>query len=106
MVGVRAKRGDTLTLNCVRTDEDGNSVDLSSVSIACEMVGDGDSPVVFTVTKTDATNGAFNAVLSATVTEALPLRVYNCDIEFSVAGEIVSTETFWIAVEQDITNAD
>lgn len=101
---VRLKRGDTWTLECVRTDEDGVPVNLAGMTIASEIVG-GSVRKSLLPTVTDAAAGAFTLTLQPADTETLPLDLFRGDVEFIASGAVTSSETFRIVVEEDITNA-
>lgn len=106
MAQIYHKRGDTFSLSCVWNDATETPVDLSGYTILSQVRTDTyvDNLVV---TVTDAVNGEFTVTRAAPFTALWPLTNYQsnllCDIEFSIGGVVVSSETFEIIVSQDIT---
>ena len=107
MAQVYHKRGDTLSLSAVWLDSNNDPVDLTGYTVESQVraVGFVDD---LTVTITDATAGEF--VLSATATDTSMWPVTSsqssrsfCDIQFTIAGIVVSSETFQVVVVEDIT---
>lgn len=104
MVSFRLKRGDTWTLECVRTDADGAAVDLTGMTIASEIVANGVRKTLVP-TVTDAAAGEFTLSLAPGETETLQPVLFRGDVEFIASGAVTSSETFAIEVEEDFTNA-
>lgn len=98
------KRGDTFQLSCT-VENEGVPVDITNITIAAQVRRPDDELLQdLTVTKTDATNGAFTLGATAAETETWEVVRYQCDIELTEAnGEVNSTETFTINVLKDIT---
>jgi hypothetical protein len=106
MAQIYHKRADTFTLSCVWRDAAGSPVNLSGYIIASQVRTETfvDNLVV---TVTNAANGEFTVTRAASFTALWPITTYAtnlfCDIEFSLTGTVVSSETFEIVVVQDIT---
>lgn len=100
------KRGDTFSLTCVWRDSLGTPINISGYTIASQVRTDTFVDTLV-ITVTDAVNGAFTVTKAAPFTALWPLTSYQssllCDIEFSIGGVVVSSETFEIVVSQDIT---
>lgn len=114
MVVVCHKRGDTLDWDMQAVDVSGNPIDITGMSISCKVKA-GDFEDNLDATITDAEAGIFNLYRSASLTELwpisvkaigakLPERMFS-DVEFTLSGDVTSTETFEILVVEDITNA-
>lgn len=104
-LSIVAKRGDTFTLTCTRTDSAGSAVDLSGVTIGAEMRL-GATTITPTATITDAAAGEFKLTATAATAETWTVGAYKCDIEFTdIGGNVISTETFYVVIDPDITNA-
>lgn len=101
---LKPKRGDTWRFPCIRTDENGDPVNLSDTTIAAELVY-GTSRKSFDVEVTNATAGEFDLTLSAFDTAQLKTKPYKSDIEFTEFGVVESSETFLVDVIEDYTNA-
>lgn len=107
MAQVYHKRGDTLSLNVTWLDSNNDPVSLTGYTIESQVraVGFVDD---LTVTVTDAVAGEF--VISATaidttlwpITSSQASRTF-CDIQFTIGGIVVSSETFQIVIVEDIT---
>ena len=105
MATINVKRGDTLSLDCTRTDSAGSVVPLSG-SGAAEMTSFvNDTTISLNYSVLDAGAGQFRVSAPAAETINWSLGVYHCDIEFTVGSDVQSTETFLINVTKDITNA-
>lgn len=104
MAAFRPKRGDSWEFDCVRVDGSGDAIDLSLVDITASMRA-GDDVYDFTVTKTDAVNGAFRLSMAPAVTETMIPSLHLADVQFAQAGDVDSSETFNIVVQEDITGA-
>ena len=101
---LKFKRGDTLALDGVRTDINGDPFPLTGVSIACEMVR-GDLVVPITSAVSDPALGTFTLGLTASETASLDAGVWQCDIEFTDGTSVSSTQTFLMMAIGDVTNA-
>lgn len=101
---LKFKRGDTLALDGVRTDINGDPFPLAGVSIACEMVR-GDLVVPIASTVVDPALGAFTLDLTAIETSGLDAGIWQCDIEFTEGATVSSTQTFLMMAVGDVTNA-
>ena len=104
MATITHKRGDTFELAST-LESNGVAVDITSYTITSQARDEDDAVLQsFTVTKTDATNGAFSISATAAQTELWGLGSYSVDIEFvDGSGEVNSSETFTLSVLRDIT---
>ena len=100
------KRGDTLAINCTRTNAAGAAMDLTGLEIASKVRSGGFSDDL-TVTVTNAAAGQFTLARDAAGTALWPLTTAEspvlCDVQFSFGGVVASSETFIINVLEDIT---
>jgi|DEB0MinimDraft_6_1074348.scaffolds.fasta_scaffold58930_2 hypothetical protein len=102
-VALSHKRGDTLEFICTLSE---NSVvqDITSWTITCDLKREDVLTQELTVTKTDPTNGQFTISATAAQTANWQIGQHQADIEFiDTASFVVSTETFIVNVEKDIT---
>lgn len=99
-----AKRGDTISFGCTRTNGSGEAVDLTDVEIAATLLLGGET-ADFGVAKTSPETGEFTLTIAAGVSETLVPGVGRCDVEFTDGGVVTSTETFSLHVVEDVTNA-
>ncbi|CAB4125015.1 hypothetical protein UFOVP59_67 [uncultured Caudovirales phage] len=110
MQSISHKQGDTFSASCVWTDSTSTAINLTGYTITSQVrVLSG---VIFvdtlSVTITSAVNGAFTVSATPSATASWPVTTgqYNrmfCDIQFSKAGVVVSSETFEIIVVKEIT---
>ena len=105
MAKLTVKRGDTLRIECTWTDESGNPVNITGMSIAAQLATK-TTPTDLTVTIVDGPSGRFDLSLTATQTAAIAIDTYDIDVEFTDGAEVISTETFQVQFVKDITNAD
>jgi hypothetical protein len=96
------KRGDTFALTCTRRNAAGVAMNITSTTIASKMRL-GAAEVTLTVTPTIPASGVF--VLSATpaATQAWTAGLWRCDVQFTDAGDVRSTQTFLVSVVEDVT---
>ena len=101
---IKIKRGDTFKLTNVVTNE-GTALDISTGwSIRSQIRKDDVLIDELVPLITDGVNGVYTLTESSTgVTESWEVGFYECDIEYTVSGEVLSTETFMIEVVKDIT---
>lgn len=100
---INFKRGDTLRLECVRTDSAGLPVDLSTLAISSQVrAGSFVDDMVSVITSPLA--GEFTLSATAAQTSLWPVGNIYCDIEF-FGVETESSETFIIYTIEDITRA-
>lgn len=101
----RCKQGDTLLIEGTRVDGDGNPVSLAGVTVTSDILFGG-TRVALTATVVNAAAGRFDLSLTAEQTEALAVGPWLCDVQFEDStGGIVSSETFMLSVEADVTRA-
>lgn len=79
-------------------------VDISSWTITSKLAWAGKLISTFTVIITDGPAGTFSIQLDSTETALWKPRTYDMDVQFVRAEGKVSSETFLIVVERDITN--
>lgn len=103
---MKAKRGDTISFAGTLTDGEDAAVDLGDVGIAAALLIGG-TRYPFTVAKVDGgADGAFTLTIPAATSEGLPPGVGQADVEFTYpGGAVASTETFFVNLVEDITNA-
>lgn len=104
MAVIVTKRGDTLRLRCRWTDTTGAAVPLAGAVIAAWLRR---GPVIIQMVPdiTDVLDGTFSLSVASGDTDALTVGDWLADVEFQINGRVVSSETFTLAVLQDITNA-
>jgi hypothetical protein len=101
------KRGDTLSLSCEWKDDEGDPIDITSITIASK-VRSGTFSDDLVVTKTNSVLGQFTVTLPAADTALWPVTkaAFNrmfCDIQTTTGSTVLSTDTFEIVVVEDIT---
>lgn len=100
------KRGDTLAIDCTRTNAAGAPVDLTSCTITSQVRSGGFADDLV-VTVTDATGGLFTLTRNPAATALWPVSgeesLLLCDVQFAIGDAVVSSETFAIRVLEDIT---
>jgi hypothetical protein len=104
MAILKFKRGDTITILGVRTDADGATVDLSGVTISCEMKQNQTTQAVTTAIVGGGTAGDFRLSLSAAASLNLAVGDWLCDVKFA-SPAIFTTDTFTIEIQERITDA-
>lgn len=110
MESLNHKQGDTLTITGTWTDSSGVAIDLTGYTIASQVRVVTGTTFVDTLTATvvNTATGSFSLSATATQTSSWPVthgqytRTY-CDIQFSKAGVVVSSDTFEIVVLLGIT---
>jgi len=97
------KRGNTLLLSCLYR-ESGLAVDVTALTIRAQ-VRDASGALIeeLVITKLDQVTrpGEFTAGMAAPV--GWPAGIYVCDIKFTAAGVIRSTQTFRIQITEGET---
>lgn len=104
MADLVAKRGDTFTLTCTRTDSGGSAVDLTGQTITAQLRR-GSSVIDLTATITLAASGQFTLTALPTATDDWTTGRYLCDVQFVDGDDTVSTETFVVSIQRDTTVA-
>ena len=97
------KRGDTFELSCVYK-QDGVAIDVTALTIRSQVRDPFGSLVEeLIITQSDQTTypGMFSLAAAAPIAWAAGLL--SCDIQFSSAGLVQSTQTFKIPVIDDVT---
>ena len=110
MKQISHKRGDTLSLTCTWTDPNGTIIPLTGYTITSQVRVLTGTPFVddLIVSVVSESGGIFtlSAVPASTVLWPITSGQYGrmfCDVQFSKAGVVVSTETFEIVVLREIT---
>lgn len=100
------KRGDDLEIPMRLTDpnDDDNPVDISTWTIQSQVRYSGKLVDDLDIILVSGGNGQFNLTKAATSTQLWPDRKLKCDVEFIKSGKKVSSQTFIIDVEEDVTN--
>lgn len=102
-VSFTVKRGDTLTLDCTRTDSAGNAVSLTGVTGAAKMRSRRGTEITLTFAVVSAPAGTFTLSATAAATATWETGAYLCDVEFTAGAVVASTDTFSVNVIGDIT---
>lgn len=100
------KRGDTIQIDGTRTDPaTGDAVSLSGVTVASEIERNGTRHEL-TTEVLDASAGTYRLTLDAATSATLAVGIWLSDTEF-VAGDgtVISTDTYSLNVQADVTNA-
>lgn len=102
---IKIKQGDTFELTNVLTDTaTGLAVDITTWTIRSQIRKSGVLIETLTPTITDGAAGIYTLSESAPgVTTSWEVGNYECDIEYTNGGVVISTETFCIQVAKDIT---
>lgn len=79
-------------------------VDISSWTITSKLAWAGKLISTFTVVIVNGSAGIFSIRLNNSETALWKPRTYEMDVQFVRAEGKVSSETFWVIVERDITN--
>lgn len=98
------KRGDTFNLTCTYK-QGGVPHSLNGIDIKSQIREASILVTELTVTKANQTTNPGVFVLTPTVTDTAtwPLGNLLCDIQFSENGLIRSTETFYVAIIEQVT---
>lgn len=102
---VTIRRGDTFSAEAVYTDDSGSPVNLTSYTIRGQLTGRGRTYDMQAVV-TNAAQGQFTIGAPATSTRNWEVGSYEADIQYSVGEEVSSTDSFFIDVVRDVTNAN
>ncbi len=100
------KRGDTFKRDIQLTDpnNDNTPISIEDWTIRCQLRYANTLAAEVVVEVTDAAQGEFTLSMPSTLTETLNPRTYHCDVEFYLPDESkVSSETFHLVVEKDVT---
>lgn len=100
---LRHKQGDTFLLALSRTDEDGNAVSLSGISILSQLRL-GSTVLTLTPSITSEAQGQFTLSATAEQTAAIRSGAYYFDVQFTDAdGNVTSSETDMVTIEPDVS---
>ena len=100
---IRHKRGDTFTATVTYRDSTGTLVDLAGYTVRCQ-VKNGSGVLIEALTVTHVSTGVVTISATAAQTALWPIATLKADIEYASAGGVVqSTDTFHLAVSEDIT---
>ncbi len=98
------KQGDTFILACTYK-QDGVATSVENFTIRAQVRDSSDDLVQeLTVAKANQTTNPGVFTLAAGLTTSWPIDQLRCDIQFSEGGTVRSTQTFYIAVEEDVTH--
>ena len=104
MATLTHKQGDTLEWVITLTEND-VAVDITSWSIRAQIRNNDTLIASLTVTKTTAASGIFSVTATPAQTDSWTAGAHQCDIEFTDgSGEVFSTETFSVIVQEDISH--
>lgn len=105
---IEIKIGDSIKWDCTYTDPQGTAIDLTDYTIRSQarLQNTDDAPIFDVsigngITITDAVNGKFQILILDTT--AYTDNVFNVDIEYTKAGEVISTETFYLDMIKAVT---
>jgi hypothetical protein len=107
MGAIRWKKGDSFHIECTEyTAGWASARDLTDCTLTCSWkhVDDG-TYFDATVTVTSATAGIYTVTATAAQTAALALGLYAVDIRIEDGSEVGSSDTFYIHLDEAITNA-
>lgn len=97
------KRGDTFSADCTAWLDDAMTEPRPLTGVTIESAARfARFSQQFTVSITDAENGEFNISATAAETALWPVACMRADIQYTAAGSVDSTETFYINVAEDI----
>jgi hypothetical protein len=100
---IQFKQADTFLLACTYR-ENGDPVDLTTFDIASQVRDSSGNLVdTLTVELADQTTSPGVFTLAAADTTAWPIDLLPCDIQFTNDGVVRSTQTFFVAVEPEVT---
>lgn len=105
-VSMKFKRGDTFRRDIQLTDpnDDDAPIPITDWVIRSQVRYGTTMAAEVTVEITDAAAGEFTLSMEPAVTATLGPRTYLCDVEFTMLdGSKVSSETFYLIVEKDVT---
>ena len=102
---ITVKRGDTLSVAGVATQDSGVALNLTGYTVRSQVRSSAGALVAaLTVTVTNAALGTFALGATAAATATWLAGRHVCDVEYTSAGGVVSsTATFPIAVSEDVT---
>jgi hypothetical protein len=103
-MAIEVKRGDSFSLFCTRTDADGDAVNLTGVTVTSQMRYRSEL-IDLTPTIVSAAAGTFTLTADAAATESWAVVDYDCNVQFSSGGQVVSTATFQVRILEDVTVA-
>ena len=99
------KRGDTWSLDCTYK-RSGTPTSIDAISIRSQIRKQDYTMITdLTVTKGDQATapGSFKLTPKVTDTTTWPLGNAICDIEFTMNGTVISTETFTLPIVEEVT---
>lgn len=114
MSNLTVKKGDTFSVLCQRTNESGTPLSISGLTITSSVRSTGGFSAALSTAVVNASLGQFTIGATSGQTSTWPVyqsmdgtvakgNILYCDVQYSSAGVIESTETFQILVEEDIT---
>lgn len=98
------KRGDTFSLTCTYK-QGGAPYNLTNIAIKCQIREATNLVTELTPIKANQTTnpGVFVLVPESSNTAQWPLGNLLCDIQFTEAGAVRSTETFYVQIVEQVT---
>jgi hypothetical protein len=107
MQAIRHKRGDTLGWRATGTDSDPDR-DLTGVTVACQIrKTDSLRTLVATLdcSEPEVTDNVAVSNITATAPSqaAWPFGDHECDVKWSLGGEVFRTETFRVSILREVT---
>jgi hypothetical protein len=102
---VAVRRGDTFSANAVYTDDGGSRVNLTGYVIESQLRGRGRVYPLEAVI-TDAAQGEYSLYASAAATRQWDPGAYEADVQYTLGDVVSSTDSFFLDVVKDVTNAN
>lgn len=105
MVSIKFKRGDTFVLDGV-VSEAGQVLDITGWTVKSQVRLGAQLLAELQVQYTDRPNGKYRLLADPVVTATWPVNKILADVEYTTAaGQVVSTETFEVDCQMDVTRA-
>ena len=105
MVSIKFKRGDTFVLDGV-VSEAGTPIDLTGWIVRAQVRIGAQLLAELDVLYVNRAAGAYRISAVPAVTSAWPVNKLQADVEYTTAsGQVVSTETFEVDCQMDVTRA-
>lgn len=98
------KRGDTFLVVCTYTDPTNTPIDITSIDIKSQIRNTrGDIVSELQVIKEAQTGATIGKFTLRSATDTWPIGEHQWDIQYTDSGNIQSTDTLTVIVNQDIT---
>lgn len=105
MVSIKFKRGDTFVLDGA-VSEAGTPIDLTNWTIRAQVRMGTQLLAELDIVYVDRAAGAYRILAAPAVTSTWPVNKLQADVEYTTAtGQVISTETFEVDCQMDVTHA-